>query len=95
MQQQQTGSATVGGASFPHIYSVIWTKDRITFKVDENLVLVYDNLGTGFELWPFDQKFHLMLNLAIGGTWGGTVSPEIFPVEFIVDYVKVYQQPCD
>ncbi|SVE47108.1 uncharacterized protein METZ01_LOCUS499962, partial [marine metagenome] len=47
------------------------------------------------ELWPFDQKFYLVLNLAIGGIWGGTVSPEIFPVEFIVDYVKVYQQPCD
>ena len=107
MPQPQTKSKTVGDVSTSHLYSMIWRGDRITFYVgDETAVscpedcdeiMVYDNLYTGFELWPFDQKFHLMLNLAIGGTWGGAVAPEIFPVEFIVDYVRVYQhqQSCE
>ena len=107
MPQPQTKSKTVGAVSTSHLYSMIWRGDRITFYVgDETAVscpedcdeiMVYDNLYTGFELWPFDQKFHLMLNLAIGGTWGGAVAPEIFPVEFIVDYVRVYQhqQSCE
>jgi beta-glucanase (GH16 family) len=95
MPQSQTKSKTVGDISTSHIYSMIWRKDKIIFFVDGQIILTYDNLGSGFELWPFDQKFNLLINLAIGGTWGGTVSPEIFPVEFIVDYVKVYKQPCD
>ena len=50
------------------------------------------------KLKMFEKSLHnLMLNLAIGGTWGGAVAPEIFPVEFIVDYVRVYQhqQSCE
>ena len=107
MPQPQTKSKTVGDVSTSHLYSMIWRGDRITFYVgDETAVscpedcdeiMVYDNLYTGFELWPFDKKFHLILNLAIGGTWGGAVASEIFPVEFIVDYVRVYQhqQSCE
>ena len=94
MPQPQTKSKNVDDV-VSHIYKMIWKKNKITFYVDDAEIMVYNNLDTGFELWPFDQKFYLVLNLAIGGTWGGTVSPEIFPVEFIVDYVKVYQQPCD
>jgi len=92
---QQTSSFYVGDVDSWHVYSMIWRRDKITFYVDDEEIMVYDNLETGFELWPFDQEFHLLLNLAIGGTWGGTVTPEIFPVEFIIDYVKVYQNSCD
>ena len=44
--------------------------------------------------WPFDQRFHLLLNIAIGGTWGGQqgIDDSIFPVHLMVDYVRVYQQ---
>ena len=42
--------------------------------------------------WAFDQPFFIILNLAIGGTLGGLVSPETaFPAEYLVDYVRVYQ----
>jgi beta-glucanase (GH16 family) len=44
------------------------------------------------EEWPFDQPFYLLLNLAVGGNFGGPkVDDSIFPQEFIIDYVRVYQ----
>ena len=46
------------------------------------------------DTFPFDQQFYLILNLAIGGNWGGVqgVDPDIFPTTFEVDYVRVYQK---
>jgi len=42
---------------------------------------------------PFDQKFYLVLNLAVGGGFGGPVDPETpFPAQFQVDYVRVLQR---
>jgi hypothetical protein len=45
-----------------------------------------------YETWPFDVPFHLILNLAIGGTWGGIkgVDDEAFPQRMLVDYVRYY-----
>src|SRR5690606_31893046 len=45
-----------------------------------------------YKEWPFDQKFHWIINLAIGGFWGGVegVDDSILPVTFEVDYVRVY-----
>jgi beta-glucanase (GH16 family) len=44
--------------------------------------------------WPFDQPFYLILNLAIGGNWGGKmgVDETIFPASFEIDYVRVFQK---
>ncbi len=94
MSQHQTSSINIDYVDNWHLYSMIWSKNRIIFYVDDEEVLIYDNLDTGFELWPFDQQFFLVLNLAIGGTWGGEVEPDIFPVEFVIDYVKVFQKSC-
>ena len=43
--------------------------------------------------WPFDQPFYLIINAAIGGSWGGQrgVIDGIFPQEYLVDYVRVYE----
>ena len=43
--------------------------------------------------WPFDQRFHLIMNLAVGGNWGGAkgVDESIWPQRMEVDYVRVYQ----
>lgn len=44
------------------------------------------------EVWPFDQPFYFLLNLAIGGNFGGKeVDDSIFPVEYVIDYIRVYQ----
>jgi beta-glucanase (GH16 family) len=44
--------------------------------------------------WPFDQPFFLILNLAVGGNWGGRygVDESVFPAELQVDYVRVFKK---
>jgi hypothetical protein len=44
-------------------------------------------------VWPFDGPFHLVLNVAVGGTWGGQrgVDDGAFPMRMEVDYVRVYR----
>lgn len=44
------------------------------------------------QVFPFDQAFFMILNLAIGGTLGGAVDDSIFPTAFEVDYVRIYQK---
>ena len=48
--------------------------------------------GTGWQAWPFDKEFYLILNIAVGGNWGGAqgVDPNIWPQRMEVDYVRVY-----
>ena len=54
-----------------HIYAIEWFEDRIEFFVDEQKYLSFKNTGKGAGDWPFDQNFHIILNIAVGGGWGG------------------------
>lgn len=64
----------------------------IEFFVDGKSVYTFIPKDKSKEEWPFDQPFYLLLNLAIGGNFGGPeVDDNIFPQEFIIDYVRVYQ----
>ncbi len=76
-----------------HVYGMEWTADSISFYIDGLLYHVFKNEKTGSEAWPFDQEFHLLLNVAVGGNWGGKygVDDKIFPQRMEVDYVRVYQ----
>ncbi|MCF8308153.1 MAG: family 16 glycosylhydrolase [Bacteroidales bacterium] len=76
-----------------HLYAIEWTPDKIDFFVDGRLRFTFENEGT-WQKWPFDKRFHLLLNVAIGGNWGGVqgVDDSIFPVQMEVDYVRVYKQ---
>lgn len=76
-----------------HTYSIIWNAGQIDFYIDEEKQHTFLNSGRGFDEWPFDQRFHLILNLAIGGDWGGQkgIDDSIFPAVFTVDYVRVYK----
>jgi len=77
-----------------HTYAIDWDEDEIRFYVDETLYFTFENEGTGWAAWPFDKSFHLILNIAIGGTWGGAqgVDDSIFPQQMEVDYVRVYER---
>lgn len=78
-----------------HIYGCIWNKDRMDFFVDGEKYFSFENDQQGNSAtWPFNRPFHLILNLAIGGSWGGThgIDNSIFPQDFVVDWVKVYQK---
>lgn len=75
-----------------HVYAAEWYKDRIDFFVDNNKFLSFTNSGKGFAEWPFDKKFHLILNVAVGGNWGAVkgVDASIQSATMEVDYVRVY-----
>ncbi len=76
-----------------HTYALEWYPDRLKFFVDDKAYFdVAKEAGWAWSQWPFDQKFYLLLNLAIGGDWGGTkgIDDRIFPQKLVVDYVRVY-----
>lgn len=79
-----------------HTYAVDWTEQSIRFYIDNKLFYeVYkgqDGKVTTNEGWPFDKPYYLILNLAIGGNWGGEVDDTIFPCEMQIDYVRIYKK---
>ncbi len=76
-----------------HNYGIEWTAEKIDFFYDGQLYLTFTNRHEGFEAWPFDQRFHLIFNIAVGGNWGGKkgVDESIWPQRMEIDYVRVYQ----
>ncbi|HEV7348664.1 glycoside hydrolase family 16 protein [Telluribacter sp.] len=77
-----------------HVYSCEWTPDRITMWVDGKPTFNFPKEASyGWQEWPFDQPFYLILNIAIGGNWGGEkgIDDSIFPQKLVVDYVRVYE----
>ncbi len=79
-----------------HQYSIEWTKDYIRFYIDNKLFLEslkgQDGRVSTNEGWPFDKPYYIILNLAIGGNWGGEIDNNIFPNEMLIDYVRVYEK---
>ncbi|MGI9428301.1 MAG: glycoside hydrolase family 16 protein [Bythopirellula sp.] len=77
-----------------HVFAIEWFPDRIDFYFDDEKYHTFSNDGTGHDAWPFDRPHYLLLNLAIGGAWGGKegVDNSIFPQQYLIDYVRVYQQ---
>ncbi|MDJ0910000.1 MAG: family 16 glycosylhydrolase [Woeseiaceae bacterium] len=79
-----------------HVYELEWYPDRIDAFVDGTLYFTYMNEGTGWEAWPYDIPYHLILNIAVGGYWGragGPIDDSVFPQHMLIDYVRVYQLP--
>lgn len=77
-----------------HVYSLEWSPERIDIYVDDSHYFTYVNEGTGWRAWPYDQPFHLILNIAVGGAWGragGPIDDSIFPQRMLVDYARVYR----
>lgn len=74
-----------------HLYAANWTKDKIEFFVDNQLVYTFAPENKTEAVWPFNQPFYVIVNMAIGGNFGGQeVDNVIFPQEFVLDYIKVY-----
>lgn len=76
-----------------HVYSMEWNENEFRSYVDGQHYFTFKNLKTGSAAWPYDQPFHLILNLAIGGGLGGKkgIEDSLFPHVFELDYVRVYQ----
>lgn len=75
-----------------HVYAVDWNSERIDFLVDQAKYFSFANEGMGTDAWPFDGEHYLILNIAVGGSWGGAegIDNAIFPQRFCIDYVRVY-----
>ncbi|GGM79870.1 hypothetical protein GCM10010967_09570 [Dyadobacter beijingensis] len=76
-----------------HVYTCEWTPDAVTILVDGNAYFTFKKEAAyQWPEWPFDKPFHLILNIAVGGNWGGQkgVDDSIFPQKMEVDYVRVY-----
>lgn len=77
-----------------HVYSIIWDKDKISFFIDDVQYFLFENDQQGnYKTWPFDQRFHLLINIAVGGDWPGNPDNSTnFPRKMLVDYVRVYEK---
>ena len=77
-----------------HTYSIEWTPSKCAFFLNDERVFTYRKKSDNPDLWPFNKRFHLVLNVAVGGVWGGKygVDNSIFPCQMEVDYVRVYQK---
>ena len=113
----------IGGSTFVentsdtfHTYAVTWTENSLEFEVDGEVYHTHlksdvvsqrnppDDISP---FWPFDQRFFFILNVAVGGTWGGHFNTSIYPQspygpdgidedgawpqQMVVDYVRVYK----
>lgn len=83
-----------------HVYAIEWTPREIRAYIDDEHYFTFRNealedASAGYREWPFDQPFHLVLNIAVGGGWGGAegVDPDIWPQRMEVDFVRVYAMP--
>lgn len=76
-----------------HIYALEWDEESMTWFVDDQEFQMIEKNGDDYEGWPFDQTYHMILNLAVGGNWGGKygVDDKIWPQTLEVDWVRVYQ----
>jgi beta-glucanase (GH16 family) len=101
------GPGYSGGASFGgthdfgapvsdafHTFAIEWQPDRIDWFVDGILYHSATPANVAPNQWVFNHPFFLIMNLAVGGNFGGPVDPNVvFPRTMLVDYVRVYQGP--
>jgi len=79
-----------------HNYGLLWTDEYLKFYVDDidNIMFTFQKPG-GYNAnnWPFSKPFYFLMNIAVGGNWGGLqgVDDRLFPAVMEVDYVRVYQ----
>lgn len=91
---QKTATKVVPGVSTDfHVYRLDWTPYSIRGYLDGVQMFQFINDGKGYASWPFDKRFHILLNIAFGGNWGGAqgIDPNVLPQQMEVDYVRVYK----
>ena len=98
IDKQQTKFIPVSGVETEyHRYGIEWYEDRIDFLFDGEVYFTAVPKGgdkNDLDAWPFSLPHFLILNVAVGGGWGGQkgIDESAFPMEMKVDYVRVYQK---
>lgn len=93
--QQKGGNKLVPDADNAfHVYSIEWTNNQVIWSIDSVEYFTYNDPKLGANAWPYYKDFFMILNIAVGGNWGGQkgVDDSIFPQQMLVDYVRVYQK---
>jgi beta-glucanase (GH16 family) len=91
---QPTGTTPVENMNDEfHTYGVVWTPESITAYVDDKEYFTYDDTSSELS-WPFDQSQNLILNLTMGGGWGGLqgMDESVERQQMVIDYVRVYER---
>jgi beta-glucanase (GH16 family) len=76
-----------------HNYVLEWDADKIDVYLDDKKYFTFNNDKTGnYNTWPFDKRFHLIMNIAIGGNWGGSkgIDPGLTEATMEIEYVRLY-----
>lgn len=75
-----------------HLYRLDWASYGIRGYFDNEKIFEYLNPQAGYTTWPYDKKFHILFNIAVGGNWGGAqgVDNTIFPATMEIDYIRFY-----
>ncbi len=94
---EKTGSVTKSELDW-HIFEIDWQEDKIIFAVDGEVYFTFapDDLNDSAK-WPFNQDFHLLLNIAVGGNWGAAQGIDVAAFEgagqyMELDWVRVYSR---
>jgi len=74
-----------------HIYGVKWTQNAIEFSIDEEVYYTYNPSTKNTSTWPFYANQFIILNVAMGGNFGGNVDSNFTQSTMEIDYVRVYQ----
>jgi beta-glucanase (GH16 family) len=76
-----------------HLYRIDWTPYAVRGFIDDQQVFEFINEGKGSQVWPFDKRFHLLVNVAFGGNWGGAqgIDDTVLPQAMEIDYIRVYK----
>ena len=74
-----------------HVYAVEWTSEKMTFSVDGVAHYTYNPPTKNSSTWPFDANQFIILNVAMGGSFGGAIDPNFVSSTMEIDYVRVYQ----
>ena len=76
-----------------HDYKMIWRPEGISFFVDDVHYVTFEKkAGEPVESWPFDKPYYLILNIAVGGMWGGQIHEPDLPYIMDITKVEVYQE---
>lgn len=75
-----------------HTYAINWTPDEIQWFFDEDCYnfIKREEVEAEGKIWPFNQEFYLIMNLAIGGWFAGEVDPNLEKAELTVKSIKYY-----
>jgi beta-glucanase (GH16 family) len=76
-----------------HLYRLDWYPERVEIYFDDQKFFTFNKESDDVAVWPFSKPHFLILNLAIGGTWGAKqgIDDQIFPQQYLIDYVRVFE----